>query len=106
MTKIGNFKVYFDKKGNLLRRHRYWDASNEVEEDNKIFSDRLEYVSCGGSQINFKSLNSNRQYGMFLSDFNKVMQAKKLQNNIIEGEFFFTRKGLVQGLRMLLPEQP
>ncbi len=101
------FKVYFDLNGNLLNRLYYWDQKNGnfKEEDNHIFADQLEYVGYSSPHIKFKSLISGRIYLMFISDFDKMILEKKMQNNIIEGEFTFTRKGIVQGFKMLLPKK-
>jgi hypothetical protein len=43
---------------------------------------------------------------MFLSDFDAMMLAKKMKDNIIEGDFTFTKRGRVQGFRMILPKKP
>jgi hypothetical protein len=104
---IGNFKIYFDNNGNMLHSLYSWaQPGSYKEEDNRIFQDRLEYSGCSGSHILFTSLMSGRQYQMFISDFNKVMLAKKLVNNIVEGDFTFTKKGRVQGFKLILPKAP
>ncbi len=106
----GVFKIYFDDKGDLLHRLYGWqmqqNPSQYKEEDNHIFTDRLEYVGYYGSHISFKSLMTGRKYHMFLSDFDAMMKAKKLEDNIMEGEFTFTKRGRVQGFKMVLPKQP
>jgi hypothetical protein len=103
-------KIYFYKNGDMLyyssRYVNYNINSDFFEEDNKIFKDRLEYKGISGSHVAFQSLMDKRKYNMFISDFDKVMLAKKVVDNVIEGEFTFTKKGQVQGLRMLLPKQP
>jgi len=108
MKAKGIFKVYFDNNGDLLHRLYYWQQQQGAykEEDNHIFQDRLEYIGYSGSHITFKSLNSGRKYSMFLSDFNAMMLAKKLDNNIVEGDFTFTKKGVVQGFKMILSKTP
>lgn len=102
------FKVYFDNNGDLLHRLSYWQQQQGQykEEDNHVFTDRLEYSDYAGSHIVFKSLMTGRKYHMFLSDFHAMMQAKKLEENIMEGEFTFTKRGRVQGFKMVLPKQP
>lgn len=105
----GVFKVYFDLDGNLLYRLYYYQQQQPGsyrEEDNHTFTDRLEYDSYMGSHITFKSLNSGRKYHMFLSDFDKMMKQKKMDQNVIEGDFTFTKKGRVQGFKMILPAKP
>lgn len=100
------FKVYFDLNGNLLYRlYRYDSPTSYKEEDNHVFKDRLEYDDYLGSHISFKSLTSGRKYHMFLTDFHKMMLAKMMHENVIEGEFTFTKRGRVQGFKMLLPKQ-
>lgn len=102
------FKVYFDLNGDLLHRMYYWQQQgNYKEEDNHVFTDRLEYSGYGGSHIYFKSQMTGRRFHMFLTDFDKMMKAHKmLPGNIIEGEFTFTKKGRVQGFKMILPPKP
>lgn len=105
----GVFKVYFDStNGDLLHRLYGWQINqgNFKEEDNHVFSDKLEYHDYGGSHIFFKSLMTGRKYHMFLSDFHAMMKAKKMHDNIIEGEFTFCKKGRVQGFKMILPKAP
>lgn len=103
----GVFKVYFDTNGDLLHRLYYWQQQqgNYKEEDNHTFQDRLEYTGYFGSHISFKSLMTGRKYHMFLSDFHAMMLAKKMKDNIIEGDFTFCRKGRVQGFKMVLPKK-
>lgn len=103
----GAFKVYFDNNGNLLDRFYSWygNAGSYKEEDNHVFQDRLKYHGYSGSHILFKSTVSGREYRMFLSDFHKLMVAEKMKENIIEGEFTFTKKGVVQGFKMILPKK-
>lgn len=108
MKAKGVFKVYFDTNGDLLDRLYSWiqQQGNYKEEDNHVFKDRMQYVGYSGSHITFKSLMTGRKYGMFMSDFNIMMLAEKLEHNVIEGEFTFTKKGRVQGLKMILPKTP
>jgi hypothetical protein len=49
---------------------------------------------------------TGRKYRMFISDFHDMMLTKKMQDNVIEGEFTFVKKGRVQGFRMILPPAP
>jgi hypothetical protein len=104
----GVFKVYFDSNGDLLHRLYYWQQQqgNYKEEDNHVFTDQLEYTGYFGSHISFKSVMTGRKYHMFLSDFDAMMKAKKMRDNLIEGEFTFTKKGRVQGFKMILPPKP
>jgi hypothetical protein len=108
MKSKGIFKVYFDLQGNLLHRAYGWQINqgNFKEEDNHVFSDKMEYDDYGGSHIYFKSVVTGRKYHMFLSDFHAMMKMKKMQDNIIEGEFTFTKKGRVLGFKMILPPKP
>jgi hypothetical protein len=103
----GVFKIYFDNNGDLLYRLYGWYKPGDYkEEDNHVFQDRLEYIGQSGSHFSFKSLASGRTFLMFISDFDKIMLAKKVKDNIIEGDFTFTRKGRVQGFKMILPKKP
>jgi hypothetical protein len=108
MKPKGVFKVHFDNDGNLLRRLYYHTQlqGNYKEEDNHVFSDRLEYSGYMGSHISFKSLMTGREYHMFLSDFDKMMMQKKMIDNVIEGDFTFCKKGRVQGFKMILTAKP
>lgn len=91
----------------LYRAPSTWAAGQYgyKEEDNHEFSDQFEYSGYSGSHIIFTSVITNRVYHMFMSDFHNMMLAKKMNNNIIEGTFVFTKKGTVQGFKMLLPKE-
>ena len=107
MSKKGVFKVYFDNDGDMLDRVYSWQKPSDYkEEDNHVFTDKMEYSGYGGSHIYFKSLVSGRRYQMFISDFDKMMKKKLLVANVIEGEFTFTKKGAVQGFKMILDSKP
>ena len=111
--KPGQFKIYFEDNGDMMYREPWWELKNPnpavplpKSEDNHAFHDQMEYVRCYGSVITFKSLISGRSYHMFLRHFDEMMQAKRMVNNVIEGDFTFTKHGLVQGFRMVLPKPP
>jgi hypothetical protein len=77
-----------------------------IEEDNKIFNDRLEYKGYSGAYIIFHSTTTDRRYLMFMSNFNELLLAKKMIDNIVEGDFYFIRKGVKPGLKLILPDPP
>ncbi len=111
MKPIKDFKISFDLDGNQLY-YVPWNynpgtpMAGVMEEDNKIFNDRLEYTGYSGSYIIFNSTTTGRRYLMFMSNFNELMLAKKLIDNIVEGDFYFIRKGVKPGLRLVLPDAP
>jgi hypothetical protein len=112
MKPIKQFKISFDVDGNQLF-YVPWNYGSPgttpagvLEEDNKIFNDRLEYKGYSGSYIIFNSTTTGRRYLMFMSNFNELMLAKKLVDNIVEGDFYFIRKGVKPGLRLVLPDPP
>ena len=107
MKAKGVFKVYFSLTGDLLDRVYNWQQPGSYrEEDNHVFTDRMEYKDIGGSHVHFESLMTGRKYQMFVSDFHKVMINKLIKDLIIEGEFTFTKKGRVQGFKMIIPKTP
>jgi hypothetical protein len=100
---IKQFKIPFDKNGDMM----LWGTAYAVhEEDNYIFSDRLEYVNYYGNHIKFKSINSGRHYYMFMSHFHELLLEKKMVDNIVEGDFYFIRKGSRPGIKLILPDKP
>jgi hypothetical protein len=105
-----DFDVVFDKDGNLLGTSYYYGPT--TTEKNKMFPDTLEYAGWlnakkgGNSRILFKSLNSNRQYCMFINDFDEVVKAKRFIDNLIAGDFTFCRKGQSQGIRLIFDIAP
>ena len=107
-SKMKNFPVIFNKDGDLVIRPTSWNMAQYIKEDNKIFSDVLEYTGYisagagGNTHMQFKSLNSKRLYSMFMSDFDDVLQNKKMKDNIVIGDFYFCKKGNSQGLRLIL----
>jgi hypothetical protein len=102
MKPIKQFKIPFDKDGNMV----IWGGYGVHEEDNHIFTDRLEYSNYCGNHIGFKSLNTGRLYWMFISHFHELLLEKKMIDNIVEGEFYFIRKGTKPGLKLILPDKP
>jgi hypothetical protein len=110
MKPIKQFKISFDLDGNQLYYLPWTPAgvtpTGIIQEDNKIFNDRLEYKGYSGSYIIFNSVTTDRRYLMFMSHFNELMLAKMLIDNIVEGDFYFIRKGVKPGLRLILPDPP
>ena len=103
---IKPFKMYFDQNGDM-RRTAYNYNGVSKEEDNHQFADKMVYLHRDGkSHVVFKSLTSGRKYLMFDSDFHQIIFNKKFNDNIIDGEFVYTKKGQVQGFRMLFPKTP
>lgn len=101
---LQDFKVVFDLNGNLKQYTYVYNT--DKEEQNYIFSDHLEYdgyfpASGGNSHIYMKSLKTGRRYHMFMSDFDQILQEKRLQDNQVVGLFCFCRKGRVQGIRLV-----
>jgi hypothetical protein len=105
----GVFKVYFEDNGDMKRRLSYWDRTDPARlaaiksEDNHVWHDRLEYVDYYTSAMIFKSLDSGRKYYMFLRHFDEMMKAKVMNHGVIEGDFTFTKRGQIQGFKMILP---
>ena len=117
--KIPQFAVCFSNNGDL--HEKYVDMPDPskplppyyskdyykqfVWEPNQIFSDTLEYLKCyptnGSAHFIFISRTNGRRYSMFLSDFDDMMKEKRLNNNILKGEFYFCKKGCSQGLKMI-----
>lgn len=101
-----NFDVMFTDKGDLSYRvyNHYGTAKFER---NYIFPDILEYTgyfasTSGNSHIKLKSLNSGRNYHMFMADFYELIQSRRFLNNQIVGLFTFCKKGVTQGIRLIL----
>lgn len=104
LKKITKFDVAFDPKGNLLDYfYTSWGAANAIREPNAVFTDTLEYVKYyrmgSGVRFQFISKTSGRTFHMFLSDFDEMLKAGKLVNQLVYGTFCFTKRGNMQGLR-------
>lgn len=107
------FQVTLTKNGDLSGHHVNTSYANSPHysqhyfwEDNKIFIDELEYTgyfgsSGGNSHIRLVSLKSGREYHMFMSDFDDILQEKKFIDNKINGKFYFCKKGNSQGTRLV-----
>lgn len=114
--KTGQFKVYFEDDGDMRYREPHvskWQASQpgyvppqHKTEDNHVFFDTMEYVEWCWSVFTFKSLTSGRKYHMSLRHFDEVMKAKRMINNVIEGDFTFAKHGRKQTFKMVLPKPP
>lgn len=107
-----NLIVWFDDKGNLLTRVRPWVIQNQnaKSEDGKDFQDDMGYVRLmdGGQshagRVYLVSDKTNRQYSMFLDDFDAVIKAKLFVDNHIIGTFSFVKRGQSQAIKLVLPE--
>lgn len=114
---IQQYEVCLDKEGNMTQH--YWDKPDPktgrsvwghydlIYTPNYIFKDTLVFEKCfatkGSAHFIFRSTNSNHVFSFFLSDFELMLKANKLQEgNILQGEFTFCKRGSSQGLRMIL----
>ena len=103
--------VWFDDKGNLLTSAKKWQisVSNGKSEVAKDFADIFEYrrmdSGLGVARAYFKSLQTNREYSMFIDDFDALIKAKKFINNQIQGMFRFIKRGQSQAIKLIL-EKP
>ncbi len=100
--KITQFQVHFDKDGNMLHYHsRFHKPAHE--EANAVFYDKLKYngYSRFSSTVHilFVSDKSGRKFSMFISDFNDIMRANLFNGQFVQGNWCYTKKGQVQGVR-------
>ena len=83
-----------------------WNETT-VWKPNKIFDDELEYIGYGRGRssikLYFKSRLSNKEYEMFMSDFNKLMIDGKFDNPL-KGKFTFCKRGLNYGIKLIEKE--
>jgi len=63
-------------------------------------------ATVGNSHIEMKSIISGRLYHMFMSHFHELLVEKKMVDNIVEGDFYFIRKGTKPGIKLILPDKP
>jgi len=114
---IQQYEVCLDKEGNMTEhywgkpdpnvKYNKWNHYDLIYVPNHIFKDTLVFESCyptkGSAHFLFRSTNSNHLFSFFLSDFELILKANKLQEgNILQGEFTFCKRGSSQGLRMIL----
>lgn len=102
--------IWFDSKGNMC------DAGSDCmkgntdykSEPNDVFSDSLEFeeMSTYYPRVWLKSTMSGRKYCMFLGDFENVLKNKLFNDNLIKGNFTFTKKGQAQGVKLLIAKAP
>lgn len=118
--------VWFDDKGNLLQEAGSFDDmmryvnspvtsyssvySTYKHEEAKDFPDTMNYVSMydryrGNARVKLKSDVTGREYTMFLEDFDKVIKAQRFNNNQIQGDFHFQKKGMAQTIQLVLPKK-
>lgn len=103
-------KIPIERKldGTVSLRHYYdknsdWANKNTDLVDNFIFEDTLHYVdySTGRSSVLFKfRSDKGDSYGMFLSEFNKLLQDKKEVWNL-EGKWTFVKRGANYGIQYI-----
>lgn len=101
--------IWFDDKGNLLDRSYKWNHSSNKSEEARDFSERLEFVkfdSYGAGRADFKSISTGRHFGMFFDDFEDVIKNHLFNDNVIEGTFKFVKKGVAQGIKLIIQKAP
>ena len=108
--KPGQYKIYFEDNGDMKYCLTYWDRRDPAKlaqiksEDNHVWPDAMEYIGYYHSVMVFKSRNSGRKYHMFLRHFDEMMKAKVMNYGVIIGDFTFTKRGQIQGFKMILPK--
>ena len=103
---VTDFEVVFDDKGNLPSHIWQWSrpGSGGMKEKNRPFTDHMEYAGYTGSKIIMRSTKTSRTFSMFLSDFDDILQAKRLIDNQVIGTFCYCRRGTIQGLRLIFED--
>lgn len=100
MTLKKRYKIPFDKYGLINYPLFVCDWK-----DNYTFNDTLEYFDYrkgrSGVQFYFKSISNGQEYGMFISDFDKMMKTKKLFDNKVSGLWSFHKKGQNYGIYLV-----
>lgn len=95
MTKKGQYQIPFDTKGNQLSYvDTYW-GRDAIMKDNYEFEDTLVYSGYGRGRssvtMDFKSKTDEKNYSMFISDFDSVVS--EMVNGEVKGKFTFVKKG-------------
>ena len=82
-----------------------WYSGDKYDEerDNFVWDDKLEYDGygrgCSSCVIFFKSLNDRKEYTMFMTDFNDIVDL--LNKGCIEGQFTFCKRGMNYGIKKI-----
>lgn len=96
------------KTGNMLDYS--WDTVGEdnqrtVWKENYEFDDVLEFThfTRGRSSVkaHFKSLSDGKLYEMFITDFEKMLLAGRLDRAQVCGRFTFCKRGANYGIKVL-----
>ena len=106
---ITQYKIPFDKDGNLLREipHRFYRNPDTVIEyrEKFIFYGSLELIDYirSGHQLTilWKDIVSDSKYPMFFVDFIKLIKASELKKGIIKDYFTFQNRGGYFGIRLI-----
>lgn len=95
------YQIPFDENGDLINYPESF--MNPVFKDNFEFGDTLEYVDYSrgrsAAYFNFVSLNTNRKYTMFMTDFNDIVHL--LEKGRITGTFTFQKRGMNYGVKKI-----
>jgi hypothetical protein len=82
---------------------RYINVNEVVWKPNYEFEDKLHYLrySRGRSsaKIHFKSEITDKEYEMFLTDFDDLMNNKGFDKNTVDGTFTFCKRGSNYGIK-------
>lgn len=100
------YKIPFQQNGNLLGYvgygNNYYDYTERKElpiiwEDNLIFKDSFEYSGYSKGRSSFhiylKSNINNRIHFVIIGDYDKMIKAGWMKNNVISGQFTFAKRG-------------
>lgn len=111
MIKIEDFEVAFTLNNTMCDHlYSYMKLPDKIAGyqwiKNHIFEDTLEYyghqeTDTGNSRILLKSLSSNKIYGMFMSNFDKIIKQKRFIDNKITGSFYFYKLDSRQSIQLI-----
>jgi hypothetical protein len=104
--------IWFNDKGDMLEQalptyyQRNPTYAQYKSEEAKDFDDQMEFVKIhdwahGNARAVFKSTVTGREYSMYIQEFNKLLEEKKLIDLRIEGTFSYLKRGSGQAIKLI-----
>ena len=84
---------------------RYITVDEVIWKPNFEFEDKFKYLNYSrgrsSAKIHFKSEITGKEYEMFLTDFDDLMNSQGFNKNVVEGTFTFCKRGANYGIKLV-----
>lgn len=97
-------KIKVEEFNEKFNSGKYIEVDEVVWKPNFEFNDKLKYLNYtrgrSSAKIHFKSEITGKEYEMFLTDFDDLMNGQGFNKNIVESIFTFCKRGANYGIKL------